>query len=59
MAAPSTFDPVLLVLGLFTRVATLPMIVDAGDPDLRLSQSWADHLAWLTFLLLLLTAVRA
>jgi putative oxidoreductase len=48
--------PVLLVLGLFTRLATLPMIGMTLVIQLFVyPQSWADHLAWLTFLLLLLS----
>ena len=48
--------PILLVLGLFTRVATLPMIAMTLVIQIFVyPQSWADHLAWMTFLLLLLT----
>jgi len=48
--------PILLVLGLFTRLATLPMIAMTLVIQIFVyPQSWADHLAWMTFLLLLLT----
>ncbi|HVY98041.1 MAG TPA: DoxX family protein [Dongiaceae bacterium] len=55
-AAVELSCPVLLVLGLFTRVATLPMIAMTLVIQVFVyPQSWADHLAWLTFLLLLLS----
>ena len=55
-AAVELSTPILLVLGLFTRVATLPMIAMTLVIQIFVyPQSWADHLAWLTFLLLLLT----
>ncbi|HVI91643.1 MAG TPA: DoxX family protein [Dongiaceae bacterium] len=48
--------PVLLVLGLLTRVATLPMIGMTLVIQLFVyPESWPDHLTWMTFLLLLLT----
>jgi len=48
--------PILLVLGLCTRLATLPMIAMTLVIQIFVyPQSWADHLAWMTFLLLLLT----
>ena len=48
--------PVLLVLGLFTRLATLPMIGMTLVIQLFVyPQSWADHLIWMTLLLLLLS----
>ena len=55
-AAVELSTPILLVLGLFTRVATLPMIAMTLVIQIFVyPQSWADHLAWLTVLLLLLT----
>jgi putative oxidoreductase len=55
-AAVELSTPILLVLGLFTRVATLPMIAMTLVIQIFVyPQSWADHLAWMTFLLLLLT----
>lgn len=55
-AAVELSTPILLVLGLFTRLATLPMIAMTLVIQVFVyPQSWADHLAWLTFLLLLLT----
>lgn len=48
--------PVLLVLGLLTRLATLPMIGMALTIQLFVyPENWPDHLTWMTFLLLLLT----
>jgi putative oxidoreductase len=48
--------PVLLVVGLFTRVATLPMIGMTLVIQLFVYPiSWPDHLIWMTLLLLLLT----
>jgi putative oxidoreductase len=55
-AAVELSCPILLVLGLFTRPATLPMIAMTLVIQIFVyPQSWPDHLAWLTFLLLLLT----
>jgi putative oxidoreductase len=55
-AAVELSCPILLVLGLFTRLATLPMIAMTLVIQVFVyPQSWADHLAWMTFLLLLLT----
>ena len=48
--------PVLLVLGLLTRVATLPMIgMTLVIQIFVYPMSWADHLTWMTMLLLLLS----
>jgi putative oxidoreductase len=48
--------PVLLVLGLLTRIATLPMIGMVLVIQLFVyPMSWVDHLAWLAMLLLLLS----
>jgi putative oxidoreductase len=48
--------PVLLVLGLATRLATLPMIGMTLVIQLFVyPQSWVDHLTWMTLLLLLLS----
>jgi putative oxidoreductase len=48
--------PVLLVLGLLTRVATLPMIgMTLVIQFFVYPESWPDHLTWMTFLLLLLS----
>ena len=47
---------ILLVLGLLTRVATLPLIGMTLVIQLFVyPMSWPDHLIWLTLLLLLLT----
>ena len=55
-AAVELSTPVLLMLGLLTRLATLPMIgMTLVIQIFVYPQSWADHLAWMTFLLLLLT----
>jgi putative oxidoreductase len=55
-AAVELSCPILLVLGLATRIATLPMIgMTLVIQIFVYPQSWADHLAWLTFLLLLLS----
>jgi putative oxidoreductase len=55
-AAVELSCPILLVLGLFTRLATLPMIAMTLVIQIFVyPQSWPDHLAWLTFLLLLLS----
>jgi putative oxidoreductase len=46
----------LIALGLLTRIATLPLIGMTLTIQLFVyPMSWPDHLAWLTFLLLLLT----
>ena len=48
--------PVLLVLGLFTRLATLPLLGMILVIQLFVyPDSWAEHLTWLALLLLLLT----
>lgn len=48
--------PVLLVLGVLTRLATLPMIGMALTIQLFVyPENWPDHLTWMTFLLLLLS----
>ncbi|HWT99375.1 MAG TPA: DoxX family protein [Terriglobales bacterium] len=48
--------PVLLVFGLLTRLATLPMIGMAVTIQLFVyPENWPDHLTWMTFLLLLLS----
>lgn len=48
--------PVLLVLGLATRLACLPMIgMTLVIQTFVYPQSWVEHLTWMTFLLLLLT----
>lgn len=48
--------PVLLILGLATRVACLPMIgMTLVIQTFVYPQSWVEHLTWMTFLLLLLT----
>jgi putative oxidoreductase len=48
--------PVLLVLGLATRIACLPMISMTLVIQIFVyPQSWAEHLTWMTFLVLLLT----
>ena len=48
--------PVLLVLGLFTRLATLPMIgMTLVIQTFVYPMAWVDHLTWATMLLLLLT----
>jgi len=55
-AAVELSCPVLLVLGLLTRVATLPMIGMTVVIQLFVyPQSWVDHLTWMTLLLLLLS----
>src|SRR3954468_7389623 len=55
-AAVELSCPVLLVLGLFTRLATLPMIgMTLVIQIFVYPMSWADHLVWMTMLLLLLT----
>jgi putative oxidoreductase len=48
--------PILLVFGLFTRIATLPMLGMAlVIQTFVYPQAWVDHLVWATLLLLLLT----
>jgi len=55
-AAVELSTPILLVLGLLTRVATLPMIgMTLVIQIFVYPQSWADHLTWMTMLLLLLS----
>ena len=55
-AAVELSCPVLLVFGLFTRLATLPMIGMTLVIQLFVfPQSWPDHLTWMTMLLLLLS----
>lgn len=55
----TTFElacPVLLVLGLGTRLATLPLLGMAAVIQLFVyPQSWPEHLTWVALLLLLLT----
>ena len=48
--------PVLLILGLATRLACLPMIgMTLVIQTFVYPQSWVEHLTWMTFLLLLLS----
>ena len=48
--------PVLLVLGLFTRLATLPLLGMILVIQLFVyPDSWAEHLTWVALLLLILT----
>jgi putative oxidoreductase len=48
--------PVFLVLGLFTRLATLPLLGMILIIQLFVyPDSWAEHLTWLALLLLILT----
>ncbi|WP_374379668.1 DoxX family protein [Dongia sp.] len=48
--------PVLLIVGLATRIACLPMIgMTLVIQTFVYPQSWVEHLSWMTFLLLLLT----
>ena len=55
-AAVELSTPVLLVLGLLTRVATLPMIgMTLVIQIFVYPMSWVDHLIWLSLLLLLLS----
>ena len=55
-AAVELSCPVLLVLGLFTRLATLPMIgMTLVIQIFVYPMSWVDHLVWMTLLLLLLS----
>src|SRR5215468_9150083 len=52
-AAVELGTPVLLVLGLFTRLATLPMIgMTLVIQIFVYPMAWADHLVWMTLLLL-------
>ncbi|MDQ7248343.1 DoxX family protein [Dongia sedimenti] len=55
-AAVELSCPVLLVLGLFTRLATLPMIgMTLVIQSFVYPMAWVDHLIWMTLLLLLLS----
>ena len=55
-AAVELSTPVLLVLGLLTRVATLPMIgMTLVIQIFVYPMSWVDHLTWMAMLLLLLS----
>jgi putative oxidoreductase len=55
-AAVELGAPVLLVLGLFTRLATLPMIgMTLVIQTFVYPMAWVDHLVWMTLLLLLLS----
>jgi len=48
--------PILLVLGLFSRLATLPMLGMAFVIQTFVyPEDWVEHLGWATFLLLILT----
>jgi putative oxidoreductase len=48
--------PVLLALGLFTRLATLPLLGMVLVIQLFVyPDSWAEHLTWAALLLLILT----
>lgn len=48
--------PVLLVLGLFSRLATLPMLgMTFVIETFVYPEDWVEHLGWATFLLLILT----
>ncbi|MBI2254701.1 MAG: DoxX family protein [Proteobacteria bacterium] len=48
--------PVLLILGLATRLACLPMIgMTLVIQTFVYPQSWVEHLTWMTFLLLLVS----
>lgn len=48
--------PILLILGLATRIACLPMIgMTLVIQIFVYPQSWVEHLTWMTFLLLLLS----
>ena len=48
--------PVLLALGLFARLATLPLLGMVIVIQLFVyPQSWAEHLTWVALLLLILT----
>jgi putative oxidoreductase len=55
-AAVELSTPVLLVLGLMTRLATLPMIgMTLVIQIFVYPMSWVDHLTWMAMLLLLLS----
>ncbi len=55
-AAVELSTPVLLVLGLLTRVATLPMIgMTLVIQTFVYPMAWVDHLTWMAMLLLLLS----
>jgi putative oxidoreductase len=55
-AAVELSAPILLVLGLFTRLTTLPMIgMTLVIQIFVYPMSWVDHLIWLSLLLLLLS----
>jgi putative oxidoreductase len=55
-AAVELACPVLLVLGLFTRIATVPMIgMTLVIQTFVYPMAWVDHLTWMTMLLLLLS----
>jgi len=48
--------PILLILGLATRLACLPMIgMTLVIQTFVYPQSWVEHLSWMTFLLMLLS----
>lgn len=48
--------PVLLFLGLFSRLATLPMLgMTLVIQTFVYPEDWVEHLGWATFLLLILT----
>ncbi|MGH6969047.1 MAG: DoxX family protein [Stellaceae bacterium] len=48
--------PVLLVLGLFSRLATLPMLsMTLVIQAFVYPEDWIEHLGWAAFLLLILT----
>ncbi len=48
--------PVLLLLGLFSRLATLPMLgMTLVIQTFVYPEDWVEHLGWATFLLLILT----
>jgi len=55
-AAVELSTPILLVLGLCTRIATLPMIgMTLVIQIFVYPMAWVDHLVWMTLLLLLLS----
>jgi putative oxidoreductase len=55
-AAVELSTPILLVLGLLTRLATLPMIAMTLVIQVFVyPMSWVDHLIWAAMLLLLLS----
>jgi putative oxidoreductase len=55
-AAVELSTPILLVLGLMTRLATLPMIgMTLVIQIFVYPMSWVDHLTWLAMMLLLLS----